>query len=328
MSVVTAAVVTLKTTARCPAATITVAGTVTAGSDDNNETTNPPAGAFASSVTIPRAALPPLTADGLMLMLVICGAITVRVADTDVPLTDAVIVAVALADTGTVVIVNVPVVVPAGIVTVAGTPAATLLDPRLTTTPPTGALLSSVTIPVAELPPATPEGEIVTLNTRGATTVRTAAAAVPFAVAVIVAEVFADTGTVVTVNVAVVAPSGTVTVAGTPAAALLLERLTNKPPVGATLSRVIMPVAVAPPVTPAGVIVMAETRGAVTVRSAFAAVPLDEAVIVADAFADTATVVIVNVALVAPSATVTLAGTDAAALLDARLTTTPPAGAA
>ena len=71
-----------------------------------------------------------------------------------------------------------------------------------------------------------------------------------------------------------------------------------------------------------------ETRGAVTVRSAFAEVPLDEAVMVADAFAETAIVVTVNVALVAPSATVTLAGTDAAALLDARLTTTPPAGAA
>jgi hypothetical protein len=74
--------------------------------------------------------------------------------------------------------------------------------------------------------------------------------------------------------------------------------------------------------------VITETRGAVTVRSAFAAVPFDAAVIVADVFAETATVVIVNVALVAPSATVTLAGTPAAALLLARLTTTPPVGAA
>jgi microcystin-dependent protein len=89
-----------------------------------------------------------------------------------------------------------------------------------------------------------------------------------------------------------------------------------------------MPVALLPPATPEGETVITETRGAVTVRSAFAEVPLDEAVIVADAFAETATVVIVNVALVAPSATVTLAGSDAAALLDARLTTTPPAGAA
>jgi hypothetical protein len=74
--------------------------------------------------------------------------------------------------------------------------------------------------------------------------------------------------------------------------------------------------------------VMTETRGAVTVRSAVADVPLLVAVIVADAFADTATVVIVKVAFVAPSATVTLAGSVAAALLLARLTTTPPAGAA
>jgi hypothetical protein len=74
--------------------------------------------------------------------------------------------------------------------------------------------------------------------------------------------------------------------------------------------------------------VMTETRGAVTVRSAFAAVPLDEAVMLADVLTDTAVVVIVNVALVAPSATVTLAGTPADALLDVSATATPPAGAA
>ncbi len=55
---------------------------------------------------------------------------------------------------------------------------------------------------------------------------------------------------------------------------------------------------------------------------------MDVAVIVADAFAETAIVVIVNVALVAPSATVTLAGTPADALLDVNATATPPAGAA
>jgi hypothetical protein len=53
-----------------------------------------------------------------------------------------------------------------------------------------------------------------------------------------------------------------------------------------------------------------------------------DAVIVAGVFADTATVVIVNVALVAPSATVTLAGTPADVLLDVSTTATPPAGAA
>jgi len=52
------------------------------------------------------------------------------------------------------------------------------------------------------------------------------------------------------------------------------------------------------------------------------------AVIVAVAFDVTATVVIVKVAVVAPASTVTAAGTVAAALLDVRLTESPPVGAA
>ena len=139
VSVVTAAVVTLKTTARCPAATVTVAGTTTEGSDDNNETCRPPVGAFASSVTTPTAAFPPLTADGLMFTLEICGAVTVRSAFAEVPLDEAVIVADAFADTAVVVIVNVALVAPSATVTLAGSVAAALLDARLTTTPPAGA---------------------------------------------------------------------------------------------------------------------------------------------------------------------------------------------
>ena len=139
MSAATAAVVTLKTTARCPAATMTVAGTVTAGSDDNNETCKPPVGAFASSVTTPTAAFPPLTADGLMFTLEICGAVTVRSAFAAVPLDEAVIVADVFAETATVVIVNVALVAPSATVTLAGTPADALLLVSAITTPPAGA---------------------------------------------------------------------------------------------------------------------------------------------------------------------------------------------
>lgn len=43
--------------------------------------------------------------------------------------------------------------------------------------------------------------------------------------------------------------------------------------------------------------------------------------------AETGVVVIVNVAVDVPAATVTVAGTEAAALLDVSVTTAPPAGA-
>ena len=54
---------------------------------------------------------------------------------------------------------NVAVVAPAATVTLAGTWAAVaLLDVRLTTAPPAGAGLSSVTVPVKDTPPSTDIG--------------------------------------------------------------------------------------------------------------------------------------------------------------------------
>jgi len=70
---------------------------------------------------------------------------------------------------------------------------------------------------------------------------------------VIVTEVSEATVPVVAVKVAVVAPAGTVTVAGTWAAAELLDvNATAAPPAGAGLSRVTVPVEDAPPGTVAG----------------------------------------------------------------------------
>src|SRR2546429_8258602 len=67
-----------------------------------------------------------------------------------------------------------------------------------------------------------------------------------------VAEVDAATALVVTVNVTLVAPTGTVTLAGTVAAVLSLDSVTCAPPAGAGPSSVAVPVELPPPVTVVG----------------------------------------------------------------------------
>jgi hypothetical protein len=158
------------------------------------------------------------------------------------------------------------------------------------------------------------------------------------AVAVMVAELDAVTATVVTVNVALVAPAAMVTLpsAGTLATAeLLLESVTTIPPVGAADVSVTVPVEDAGPTTLAGLSVSVESAagggGGVTVSTAVLLTVPAVAVMVAELDAVTATVVTVNVALVAPAAMVTLpsAGTLATAeLLLESVTTIPPVGAA
>jgi hypothetical protein len=67
-----------------------------------------------------------------------------------------------------------------------------------------------------------------------------------------VTEVDELTVPVVTVKVAVVLPPATVTEAGTVAEALLLDRVTERPPVGAAALRVTVPVDDALPMTLVG----------------------------------------------------------------------------
>jgi len=138
-----------------------------------------------------------------------------------------------------------------------------------------------------------------------------------------------DTGWVVTVNVAVVAPAATVTLAGTVAAAvLLLVRLTTAPPAGAGPFSVIVPAEELPPVTVVGLKVTELGTGVFTVRVALFVAVLYVAEMDAIVVLLTAMLVTVNVAVVAPAATVTLAGTVATAVLVLSATITPPAGAA
>ena len=91
-----------------------------------------------------------------------------------------------------------------------------------------------------------------------------------------VAEVDAVTALVVTVNVTLVAPTGTVTLAGTVAAAVLsLDSVTCAPPAGAGPSSVAVPVELLPPVTVVGFTPSEERRTArFTVRMAVRVTPL------------------------------------------------------
>jgi len=90
-----------------------------------------------------------------------------------------------------------------------------------------------------------------------------------------VTDVDVATALVVTVKVALVAPAGTVTpLAGTLAAALLLDRETRAPPLGAGPFRVTVPVGEeVPPVTLDGLRVREEGTGGTTVSVAVCVPP-------------------------------------------------------
>src|SRR5438876_6990601 len=84
----------------------------------------------------------------------------------------------------------------------------------------------------------------------GVFTISVAERDVPLMFADSVTVVLALTAAVVTGKLALEAPAGTVTLAGTAAAAgLLLDKGTDNPPAGATFASVTMPCAVSPPMT-------------------------------------------------------------------------------
>ena len=141
-----------------------------------------------------------------------------------------------------------------------------------------------------------------------------------------VAFVELATADVEMVNVAIFEPPATVTEARGVALELLDERLTTIPPVGAAPLSVTVPVEVEPPVTEVGLTLKLDGEGGVTVSVAVTDFPPAVAVMVAGVEDETGVVAIVKVAVVAPPATVTLAGGAALPLLEASITTVPPGG--
>ena len=136
-------------------------------------------------------------------------------------------------------------------------------------------------------------------------------------------------------KVALEAPAVTVTLAGTETTDVFaLLSVTAAPPLGAPLVNVIVPRDVVPPTTEVGLTLTADrlagvgVDAGVTVSVVVRLTPPNVAVIVTPVFAATADVLTLKVALDAPAATVTLAGTettDVFALLS--VTTAPPLGA-
>jgi hypothetical protein len=180
-----------------------------------------------------------------------------------------VIVSDLFAVTAVVVIVNVAVLAPAGTVTVAGTVADGSLDVSLTATePPVATVPFRVTVPVDDVPPGTDVGLTVTALMNGVSTVSDTLNVVPFKVAETVTVWVVATGTVIALNVAVVDPATTVTLAGTVQLALLEAKVTTTPPAGAGVLSVIVSTELPPPTTDAVLEVSVNDADAVIVRTA------------------------------------------------------------
>jgi hypothetical protein len=206
---------------------------------------------------------------------------------------------------------------------------------RTTEVPPCGAAEARVTVPVTGVPPTTVLELSVTPETAGPVAAGVTASvkdrvAEPWE-AVMSAEVLAGTELVATVNVAVLAPSATVTLAGTVATEVLpLERVTTIPPAVAGAVNVTVPVEEEPPTTERGFRLRLERVGVLefTVKTADLDTPPALAVMTEELLPAVVPAWIVNVAPVCPPATVTLSGTVAAVALPLESATiSPPAGA-
>ncbi len=198
-----------------------------------------------------------------------------------------------------------------------------------TVAPPLGAGPFSVTVPVELSPPTTVDGMRERVDSEVRPTVRLEDRVTPPYEPEMFTAVEPDTGVVVIVKVALVAPSSTVTVEGTGATVvLLLDSVTGAPPLGAGPFSVTVPVELLPPTTLEGIRERDDSEARFTVRFEDRVTPPYEPEIFTAVELDTGVVVIVKVALVLPPGTVTVTGTAATDVLPLdNDTTAPPVGA-
>jgi hypothetical protein len=232
------------------------------------------------------------------------------------------------------------VLAPAATVTVAGTVTAELLLAKLTAKPLVGAAAFSVTVqlsvPAPVIDPLAQLNEDRFVVGAGAASCRAKVSVTPLALAVNVAVCELLTAETVAEKLAVVAPAATVTATGTVTAELLLARLTLKPPLGATaLSATVQLSVPDPEIDPLAqlnedrfVVGTGAGAAAPSCRSKVSATLPALAVKVTVCAGLTAETVAEKLAVVAPAATMAVAGTVTAELLLARLTVKPPLGAA
>ena len=298
-------------------------------------------------VTVPEPDAPPVTALGLTeTELSVCpgfspggGGLTFSVAKRSIPPADAPTEANRpCVGSDVVAAVKVTLVAPAGTVTVAGTRThrVSLLE-SVTTVPPAGAGPPSVTVPVEPPDPTA----VVGLNARPesppAGSTSRIFVCIELRVAMIVTGVFDATPVVVIVNVALLAPCGMVTDAGTEATAgLVLPRCTIAPPGPGTKPmppNVTVPVIWPPPWTVGALSASVPSTSVGSDGRTCTYQACDEPPYVPMTVAVTcrgpSVVEPVNVAVVCPAGTVTVAGTVMRlGYWLTRSTTAPPAGAA
>jgi hypothetical protein len=224
-------------------------------------------------------------------------------------------------------ILKVPLVLPAKIVTEAGTVADDWLLESEMIRPPTGAPVLIVTTPLLVFPPNTTSGLSLRETRLGGEIARVAVPLEPFKAAEIVAVTFETTETVFTATLPVLFPLAIVSDMGMVAELELLDNLTTDPPVGANPVKVTVQTEGVPPVSVDGLIATDATAGAMMPRVVDWETVPSVPVSFATCDAGTAEVVTLNVPVDLPTPMETELGTTAALELLDNLTVIPLGGA-